>query len=144
MSKHFNVAVDADGIALITMDSPGRSMNVFAPEVEAELAQVVERVVGDAAIKGAIVTSGKPSFLAGYDLTEFLGKLRAAATRRREAYERVLAAGCSSCSGASRPAASPGSPRSTGSRSAADSSCASPAITASWRTTRRRSSACPK
>ena len=44
MSKHFNVAVDADGIALVTMDSPGRSMNVFGPEVEAELAGVLERV----------------------------------------------------------------------------------------------------
>ena len=72
MSKHFHVAVDADGIALVTMDSPGRSMNVFAPEVEAELAQVVRRITDDAAIKGAIVTSGKPSFVAGYDLTEFL------------------------------------------------------------------------
>ena len=74
MSKHFNVAVDADGIALVTMDSPGRSMNVFGPEVEAELSAVLERVVQDPAIKGAIVTSGKSSFLAGYDLTEFLGK----------------------------------------------------------------------
>jgi 3-hydroxyacyl-CoA dehydrogenase/enoyl-CoA hydratase/3-hydroxybutyryl-CoA epimerase len=73
MSKHFNVAVDADGIALVTMDSPGRSMNVFGPEVEAELAAVLERVVQDAAIRGVIVTSGKSSFLAGYDLTEFLG-----------------------------------------------------------------------
>jgi 3-hydroxyacyl-CoA dehydrogenase/enoyl-CoA hydratase/3-hydroxybutyryl-CoA epimerase len=87
MSKHFNVAVDTDGIALITMDSPGRSMNVFAPEVEAELAQVLERVVGDASIKGAIVTSGKQSFLAGYDLTEFLGKFGPSITAA-EAYER--------------------------------------------------------
>jgi 3-hydroxyacyl-CoA dehydrogenase/enoyl-CoA hydratase/3-hydroxybutyryl-CoA epimerase len=72
--QHFTLAVDADGIALITMDSPGRSMNVFGPEVEAELEQVLARIVSDGAIKGAIVTSGKPSFLAGYDLTEFLGK----------------------------------------------------------------------
>jgi 3-hydroxyacyl-CoA dehydrogenase/enoyl-CoA hydratase/3-hydroxybutyryl-CoA epimerase len=72
MQKHFTLAVDADGIALITMDSPGRSMNVLGPEVEAELAGIVEKIVGDAAIRGAIITSGKPSFLAGYDLTEFL------------------------------------------------------------------------
>lgn len=72
MSKHFNLAVDADGIALITMDSPGRSMNVLGPEVERELAVIVDQVVADAAIRGAIITSGKPSFLAGYDLTEFL------------------------------------------------------------------------
>ncbi len=72
MPKHFNLAVDADGIALITMDSPGRSMNVLGPDVETELAAIVDQVVGDAAIRGAIITSGKPSFLAGYDLTEFL------------------------------------------------------------------------
>jgi 3-hydroxyacyl-CoA dehydrogenase/enoyl-CoA hydratase/3-hydroxybutyryl-CoA epimerase len=72
MSKHFNLAVDADGIALITMDSPGRSMNVLGPDVETELAAIVEKVISDAAIRGAIITSGKSSFLAGYDLTEFL------------------------------------------------------------------------
>jgi 3-hydroxyacyl-CoA dehydrogenase/enoyl-CoA hydratase/3-hydroxybutyryl-CoA epimerase len=72
MSKHFNLAVDADGIALITMDSPGRSMNVLGPDVEQELAAIVDQIVADATIRGAIITSGKPSFLAGYDLTEFL------------------------------------------------------------------------
>jgi 3-hydroxyacyl-CoA dehydrogenase/enoyl-CoA hydratase/3-hydroxybutyryl-CoA epimerase len=72
MPKHFTLAVDADGIALITMDSPGRSMNVLGPDVETELSAIVEQVVSDAAIRGAIITSGKPSFLAGYDLTEFL------------------------------------------------------------------------
>jgi 3-hydroxyacyl-CoA dehydrogenase/enoyl-CoA hydratase/3-hydroxybutyryl-CoA epimerase len=87
MSKHFNVAVDADGIALITMDSPGRSMNVFGPEVEAELAHVVDQGVGNAAIRGAIITSGKSSFLAGYDLTEFLRSFGPELTAA-QAYER--------------------------------------------------------
>ncbi len=72
MGKHFNLAVDADGIALLTMDSPGRSMNVFFPEVEQELAGIVDKVAADPAVRGVIVTSGKPSFIAGYDLTEFL------------------------------------------------------------------------
>ena len=72
MPKHFTLAVDADGIALITMDSPGRSMNVLGPDVETELAAIVEKVATDTTIRGAIITSGKPSFLAGYDLTEFL------------------------------------------------------------------------
>jgi len=56
MQKHFTFAVDADGIALITMDSPGRSMNVLGPEVEQELAGIVETVACDAAIRGAIIT----------------------------------------------------------------------------------------
>ncbi|MGI9246938.1 MAG: 3-hydroxyacyl-CoA dehydrogenase NAD-binding domain-containing protein [Steroidobacteraceae bacterium] len=87
MSKHFNVAVDADGIALVTMDSPGRSMNVFGPEVEAELAEIVARVSREPAIRGAIVTSGKSSFLAGYDLTEFLRGFGPGLTAQ-EAYDR--------------------------------------------------------
>ena len=69
MSKHFNLAVDADGIALITMDSPGRSMNVLGPEVEAELAAIVDRIVADAGIRGAIITSGKPSCVTVFEAT---------------------------------------------------------------------------
>ena len=72
MSKHFSTAVDADGIALVTMDSPGRSMNVFFPEVEQELVAILEQTTADPAVRGVVVTSGKPSFIAGYDLTEFL------------------------------------------------------------------------
>ena len=55
MSKHFNLAVDADGIAVITMDSPGRSMNVFAPDVEREFGEVVERVAVRCGRQGAIL-----------------------------------------------------------------------------------------
>src|SRR5512135_34356 len=87
MYKHYTLAVDADGIALITMDSPGRSMNVFGPEVEKELSQILDRVVQDAGIRGAILTSGKPSFIAGYDLTEFLRSFGPSETAA-SAYER--------------------------------------------------------
>ncbi|MCC6889544.1 MAG: enoyl-CoA hydratase/isomerase family protein [Hyphomicrobiales bacterium] len=66
---HFKLDVDADGIALVTWDSPGRSMNVIDLKAMEELAAIVERVAGDAAIKGAVVTSGKDSFCAGADLT---------------------------------------------------------------------------
>ncbi len=34
---NFKLDIDADGIALITWDSPGRSMNVFTLEVTDEL-----------------------------------------------------------------------------------------------------------
>jgi 3-hydroxyacyl-CoA dehydrogenase/enoyl-CoA hydratase/3-hydroxybutyryl-CoA epimerase len=66
---NFNLDVDADGIALVTWDSPGRSMNVIDLKVIEELAAIVERVAADAAIKGAVITSGKESFCAGADLT---------------------------------------------------------------------------
>ena len=74
MHKHFSLVVDADGIALVTMDSPGRSMNVIAPEVEHELGAILEQTTKDPAVRGVVITSGKPSFIAGYDLTEFLAR----------------------------------------------------------------------
>jgi len=70
----FKIEVDGDGIALITFDVPGRSMNTITRAVMAELPQVVERLKTDAAIKGAIITSGKETgFCAGADLEELAG-----------------------------------------------------------------------
>jgi 3-hydroxyacyl-CoA dehydrogenase / enoyl-CoA hydratase / 3-hydroxybutyryl-CoA epimerase len=60
--------VDADGIALITMDDPGRSMNVVSPEFIGDMIAAIERVTGDAGIRGAIIASAKPAFMAGADL----------------------------------------------------------------------------
>ena len=66
---NFKVETDADGIALITWDMPERSMNVINLTVIEELAAIVEKVAADAAIKGAVITSGKDTFCAGADLT---------------------------------------------------------------------------
>ena len=67
--KNFTVETDADGIALVTWDMPDRSMNVFTEEVMRELDSIVDRVTGDAAIKGAVITSGKDTFSGGADIT---------------------------------------------------------------------------
>ncbi|HRO32148.1 MAG TPA: 3-hydroxyacyl-CoA dehydrogenase NAD-binding domain-containing protein [Brevundimonas sp.] len=67
--ENFKIDVDADGIALITFDVPGRSMNTLTASVMQEVPQWVERVKTDDAIKGAVLTSGKASgFCAGADL----------------------------------------------------------------------------
>ena len=66
---NFKVETDADGIALVTWDMPERSMNVINLTVIEELAAIVEKVAADAAIKGAVITSGKDTFCAGADLT---------------------------------------------------------------------------
>jgi 3-hydroxyacyl-CoA dehydrogenase/enoyl-CoA hydratase/3-hydroxybutyryl-CoA epimerase len=72
----FTIETDAAGIALVTFDVPGRSMNTLTAEVLRELGQVVERLRGDAAIKGAVIASGKASgFCAGADLGELGGGL---------------------------------------------------------------------
>jgi 3-hydroxyacyl-CoA dehydrogenase/enoyl-CoA hydratase/3-hydroxybutyryl-CoA epimerase len=66
---NFKLDSDTDDVALITWDAPGRSMNVIDLGVIAELSAIVETVAGDAAIKGAVIISGKDAFSAGADLT---------------------------------------------------------------------------
>ena len=66
---NFKLDIDQDGIALLTWDMPGRSMNVIDAGVTEELAQLVDKVANDAKIKGAVVTAGKDTFCGGADLT---------------------------------------------------------------------------
>ena len=66
---NFKLDIDSDGIALVTWDAPGRSMNVIDAGVTEELSAIVEKVAGDAGIKGAVVTSAKDAFCGGADLT---------------------------------------------------------------------------
>jgi 3-hydroxyacyl-CoA dehydrogenase/enoyl-CoA hydratase/3-hydroxybutyryl-CoA epimerase len=65
----FKFEVDGDGIALITWDMPGRSMNVITMEAIEELSGLVDKVTNEAAIKGAVITSAKDAFCGGADLT---------------------------------------------------------------------------
>jgi 3-hydroxyacyl-CoA dehydrogenase / enoyl-CoA hydratase / 3-hydroxybutyryl-CoA epimerase len=65
----FKLDVDSDGIALVTWDMGDRSMNVITMDVIAELGTIVDKVTNDAAIKGVVITSGKPGFCGGADLT---------------------------------------------------------------------------
>jgi 3-hydroxyacyl-CoA dehydrogenase / enoyl-CoA hydratase / 3-hydroxybutyryl-CoA epimerase len=67
--NNFTVETDADGIALVTWNMPGRTMNVFTEEVGEELNAIVDEVVKDEAVKGVVVTSGKKDFSGGADLT---------------------------------------------------------------------------
>ncbi|MEZ5995163.1 MAG: 3-hydroxyacyl-CoA dehydrogenase NAD-binding domain-containing protein [Hyphomonadaceae bacterium] len=69
--ENFKIDVDADGIALITFDVPGRSMNTITASVMRDLAELVKTIKTDANIKGAVIASGKESgFCAGADLGE--------------------------------------------------------------------------
>jgi len=66
---NFTIETDADGIALVTWDMPGKSMNVFTEEVMDELNAIIDATVADAAVKGVVFTSGKSSFSGGADLS---------------------------------------------------------------------------
>jgi hypothetical protein len=54
MADNFKLDIDADGIALITWDMPGRSMNVIDLAVIEELSGIVEKSPQTLAIKGAV------------------------------------------------------------------------------------------
>ena len=66
---NFTIETDADGIALVTWDMPGKSMNVVTEEVMDEIETIIDQVVADGAIKGVVLTSGKNSFSGGADLS---------------------------------------------------------------------------
>ena len=72
----FTMKTDADGVAIITWDVPGKSMNVMSIEGLSELDSIIDTVLSDDAIKGAVITSGKDgSFAGGMDLN-LLAKMR--------------------------------------------------------------------
>jgi len=73
---------DTDGIVTLTLDMPGRSMNVLNEELTGPFAEAITRIEGDATITGVIITSGKKEFLAGADI-EKVYKM----TRPEEAFE---------------------------------------------------------
>ena len=72
MTDTIRFEVDADGIALLTIDLPGKSMNVLTPELMNDLDTLVDRVASDEKIKGAVITSGKKAFIAGADIKDMV------------------------------------------------------------------------
>ncbi|VVQ15379.1 enoyl-CoA hydratase-related protein [Pseudomonas fluorescens] len=60
--------LDTDGILLVTIDMPGRAMNVFSSAMMDSLEKVLDLVEQDPAIRGLVITSCKQVFLAGADL----------------------------------------------------------------------------
>jgi 3-hydroxyacyl-CoA dehydrogenase/enoyl-CoA hydratase/3-hydroxybutyryl-CoA epimerase len=80
--KNFKVETDSDGIALVTWDIPGRSMNVLDETSTNELDAIVKATTADAAVKGVVITSAKEAFCAGADLSMLEGM--------NQAYAKVL------------------------------------------------------
>jgi len=90
---HFTVETDSDGIAVITWDSPEKSMNVIDQSVMQELDKIVDTVAGDESIKGAVIASGKKTFGAGADLSmlqNMLGEFKAEEAKDKEAAAQML------------------------------------------------------
>jgi 3-hydroxyacyl-CoA dehydrogenase/enoyl-CoA hydratase/3-hydroxybutyryl-CoA epimerase len=64
----FTLKTDADGVAVITWDVAEKSMNVMTRDSQQELNALIDQVLSDDAIKGAVITSGKDTFAGGMDL----------------------------------------------------------------------------
>ena len=93
--QNFRFEIDGDGIGLLTWDMPGRSMNVITTQVMDELEGVIDKVAGEPAIKGVVVTSGKETFSGGADL----GMLQSSA----KAYDRLAEPNRASRTGQAEP-----------------------------------------
>ena len=64
----FTMQKDAEGIATITWDVTDKSMNVMSFEGLETLNDLIDDALGDAAVKGIVITSGKDTFAGGMDL----------------------------------------------------------------------------
>jgi Enoyl-CoA hydratase/carnithine racemase len=72
----FTMKTDADGVAIITWDVPGKSMNVMSIDGLSELDALIDTALADDAVKGIVITSGKEgSFAGGMDLN-LLAKMK--------------------------------------------------------------------
>lgn len=90
MTKIITLKVDADGIALLTIDQPNSSMNLVNQDFLTELNAHIDAILADDAIKGAVITSGKPTnFMAGADLN-MLSNLSPTNASLEENFERVF------------------------------------------------------
>lgn len=86
----FTTSLDSDGVLLATLDMPGRTMNVFSDGLMDALDALMDRVDADPAIRSVVLTSGKPTFLAGADLV----MVRGYCERARSATHEQLFALC--------------------------------------------------
>ncbi|MDS9465996.1 3-hydroxyacyl-CoA dehydrogenase NAD-binding domain-containing protein [Paracoccus sp. MBLB3053] len=69
----FTMQKDADGVAIITWDVPGKSMNVLSLDGAATLGGLIDDALADEAVKGVVITSGKKDFAGGMDLNVIAG-----------------------------------------------------------------------
>lgn len=69
------VTVDELGIAEICFDAKGGSVNKLDELTRTELKEVIGLIDAGTKIKGVLITSAKPLFIVGADITEFTDKL---------------------------------------------------------------------
>ena len=69
-SGAFTLTKQDNGVAILSMDVPGESMNTLKAEFGDEISTMLDDIERDSSIKGVVLTSGKPtSFVAGADIS---------------------------------------------------------------------------
>lgn len=66
--RHIKLDKGADGVAILTLSNADESMNVVSDEWLGEMNSAIGDLRGDESVSGVIITSGKPTFMAGADL----------------------------------------------------------------------------
>ena len=147
-----SIDIDADGIALVTWDMPGRSMNVIDLKVMEELAgdrrkgrgRRRDQGRGHHLRQGHVLRRRRPHHARNAEPRIRRRRPRARRGERRSGASIEESRGCRSSSAGSKPAASRGSRRSTARRSAAASSWPRLPPPHRRRQSEDRGSACPR
>ena len=70
-TDNFKVDVNADGIAVVTMDFKGMKVNALARNVVEELPGLVDSLEADASVRAIVFVSAKKDFIVGADINMF-------------------------------------------------------------------------
>ncbi|MEL0275954.1 MAG: 3-hydroxyacyl-CoA dehydrogenase NAD-binding domain-containing protein, partial [Flavobacteriaceae bacterium] len=73
--KLLSFSVDADGIGTLVINQTENSANLFSEDFIKRYVEVAHAAIADNSVKGVIVTSGKPIFMAGADLRALLEEI---------------------------------------------------------------------
>nr|WP_298415831.1 fatty acid oxidation complex subunit alpha FadB [uncultured Halomonas sp.] len=68
-----SVANNGDGIAILTLDLQGESINKLSSAVIRELQDAVKNIQSEKGLRGLMIKSAKDAFIVGADITEFHG-----------------------------------------------------------------------
>lgn len=72
MSSAVSWSVRPDNVAVLTLDQPGRKVNVLTADLLAALESALGELACESALRGLVIASGKPgTFIAGADLNAF-------------------------------------------------------------------------
>jgi len=71
MTNSVNLTILPSGVALITLDLPGKKVNLLSESLMRELNDALDQVLGNSDVKGLVIASGKEdNFIAGANLDE--------------------------------------------------------------------------